>query len=54
MVDFMWLSQEARQIHAIFQNVFYTFVTVLLLIGVMLEYFKFFYWRNANISNFDG
>ncbi len=40
MVDMTWLSQEANQVHAFFVSIFYLFVTVLLLIGVLMEYFR--------------
>ena len=38
--DFNWLAAEAKQIHAIFESMFYTVVLTLLLVGVVLEYFK--------------
>ena len=41
MPDMTWLSQQAQLIHSYFSSLFYLFVTVLLLIGVMCEYFKF-------------
>src|SRR5579885_2495519 len=40
MADLSWLSTEAKTIHAIFTDVFYSLATVLLLLGVVLEYFK--------------
>lgn len=40
MVDLTWLSQEANQIHGFFTSLFYVLVTVLLLLGVLIEYFK--------------
>lgn len=40
-MDLTWLSQEAKNIHQIFVNDFYLIVTTLLLVGVLLEYFKF-------------
>ncbi len=40
-MDMSWLANEAKQIHAIFENTFFILVTVLLLLGVILEYFKF-------------
>ena len=41
LTDFNWLAAEAKQIHALFESMFYTLVLTLLLIGVLLEYFKF-------------
>lgn len=40
MTDLSWLAQEARSIHAIFESVFYGLAVVLVLIGVISEYFK--------------
>lgn len=40
MVDISWLTNEARQIHQLFFSLFYVLVTVFLLIGVLVEYFK--------------
>ncbi len=40
MIDLNWLSQEANTIHAFFTSIFYIFVTVLLLIGVLTEFFQ--------------
>lgn len=40
MGDLNWLSQEAHKIHDWFQAIFYVLITVFLLIGVMIEYFK--------------
>jgi len=36
-----WLSQEAHRIHSLFEAIFYALITVFLLIGVLVEYFKF-------------
>ena len=41
MLDFTWLAVEARSIHGLFHGIFYSLVTMLLLVGVFLEYFKF-------------
>lgn len=38
--DFSWLANEAKSIHAIFEGLFYSMATTLILIGVLLEYFK--------------
>lgn len=40
MADLSWLSNEAKQVHAVFLSMFYSFATVLLLLGVVTEYFK--------------
>lgn len=40
MTDLSWLAQEARSIHAVFESVFYGLAVVLVLIGVISEYFK--------------
>jgi len=40
MIDLNWLSQEANTIHTFFTSIFYLFVTVLLLIGVLTEFFQ--------------
>lgn len=40
MLDLSWLSQEAKGIHDVFYAMFYAFATVLLLLGVVCEYFK--------------
>lgn len=40
MDNFSWLSQQAMQIHAIFNGVFYVLVLTLLSLGILMEYFK--------------
>lgn len=35
-----WLASEAKQIHSLFAHLFYSMVLTLLLIGVILNYFK--------------
>lgn len=40
-MDMSWLSTEAQTLHQVFGNLFYLFMTVLLLIGILMEYFKF-------------
>jgi hypothetical protein len=40
MADIGWLASEAKAIHGIFYSFFYLLVTMLLLLGVVLEYFK--------------
>lgn len=40
MIDLSWLAQEAKSIHGIFESMFYGLATILLLLGVITEYFK--------------
>jgi hypothetical protein len=40
MGDLNWISQEAHRIHDWFHAIFYVLVTVFLLVGVLIEYFK--------------
>lgn len=40
MTDLSWLAQEARNIHAVFESMFYGLAAVLVLVGVIAEYFK--------------
>lgn len=35
-----WLATEAKKIHEIFSNYFYLIITVLMLLGICIEYFK--------------
>lgn len=39
-MDISWISSEAKTIHAFFVSIFYVSATVLLLLGVLIEYFK--------------
>jgi len=39
-MDISWISSEAKTIHGFFVSIFYTLATLLLLIGVLIEYFK--------------
>ncbi len=39
-MDTAWLAQEAKTIHQIFTNYFYLLVGTLILLGVVLDYFK--------------
>lgn len=41
MLDFTWLAGEAKTLHHLFGNLFYSVVGLLLVLGVFLEYFKF-------------
>lgn len=47
--DLNWLATESRRIHEIFSSYFYLLVTALLLLGVVMEYFK---WPIGQIPNF--
>lgn len=49
ITDIGWLSEEARKIHDIFSGYFYLIVTVLMLIGALVEYFK---WPLGQMPNF--
>lgn len=40
MTDLSWLAQEARSIHSVFESMFYGLAAILVLIGVISEYFK--------------
>lgn len=40
MSDMTWLATEAQKIHMLFQGAFYVLITLLLVLGVVLEYFK--------------
>jgi hypothetical protein len=39
-MDLSWLQNEAKTIHAIFEGIFYSFCTVLVLVAVVTDYFK--------------
>lgn len=39
-MDISWISSEAKTIHTFFVSIFYLLATILLLIGVLIEYFK--------------
>ena len=47
--DLSWLSQEAKNIHALLQGLFYVFATVLLCLGIFMEYFK---WPLGQMPSF--
>lgn len=49
MGDITWLTQEAHKIHDWFQALFYGLVLLFLLVGLLLEYFK---WPIGGIPNF--
>ncbi len=47
--DLSWLSQEAKNIHAVLEGLFYLTATVLLCLGIFLEYFK---WPLGQMPSF--
>lgn len=47
--DIAWLATEAKRIHEIFTGYFYLIVTVLMLLGIAMEYFK---WPIGQVPNF--
>lgn len=49
MSNMSWLASEGKQIFQLFQGAFYIFVTVLLSVGVLTEYFKM---PLGNLPNF--
>ncbi len=54
MTDITWLSNEAKTIHAIFESYFYILITLLLVIGVVFEYFKLPLGVSAGVSQLVG
>ncbi|MEY4616384.1 MAG: hypothetical protein RJB66_1344 [Pseudomonadota bacterium] len=49
VADIGWLAMEAKKIHEVFTGYFYLLVTVLMLLGVTIEFFK---WPIGQIPNF--
>jgi len=49
MHDVQFLAQEAHKIHGWFQGIFYVLVTGLLLLSILVEYFK---WPLGNVPSF--
>jgi hypothetical protein len=47
--DISWLATEAKKIHEIFSGYFYLVITVLMLLGIAIEYFK---WPIGAVPNF--
>jgi hypothetical protein len=39
-MDLTWLATEAKTLHAVFQNMFYSFILALFVIGIIIELFK--------------
>jgi hypothetical protein len=40
MMDLNWITSEAHRIHDFFHSIFYVFVSLLLIVGIFIEYFK--------------
>lgn len=38
--DITWLSQQAKEIHIVFHSWFYILITIFLLLGIVIEFFK--------------
>jgi hypothetical protein len=49
MVDIVWLTNEARALHGVFNSLFYALITTFLLLGVFVEYFK---WPLGQVPSF--
>ena len=49
MTDISWISHQAQQIHGVFMSLFYVLITVLLCLGVFIEYFK---WPLGGVPSF--
>ena len=54
MTDLSWLSQEAHKIHDIFYGLFFIMATVILLAGVVVEYFKLPLSGSASFTSLIG
>jgi len=54
MMDMTWLASEAQKLHAIFQNAYFGIMTVLLLIAVVLDFFKIPMGNTPGISTLLG
>ncbi len=39
-MDISWISTQAKEIHTFFVSIFYCLATILLLVGVLVDYFK--------------
>jgi hypothetical protein len=53
-MNLTWLAAEAQKLHAIFQNAFFGVITVLLLIAVILDFFKIPMGNTPGISTLLG
>lgn len=53
-MDLTWLAAEAQKLYAIFQNAFFGIMTVLLLIAVVLDFFKIPMGNTPGVSTLLG
>lgn len=49
MSDIIWLTNEAKALHGVFNSLFYALITTFLLLGVFVEYFK---WPLGQVPSF--
>jgi hypothetical protein len=49
MGDIVWLTNEAKALHGVFNSLFYPLITTFLLLGVFVEYFK---WPLGQVPSF--
>ncbi len=49
MGDIIWLTNEAKALHGVFNSLFYALITTFLLLGVFVEYFK---WPLGQVPSF--
>lgn len=54
MMNISWLAAEAQKLHGIFQNAFFGIVTILLLLAVVLDFFKIPMGNTPGISTMIG
>lgn len=54
MFDLNWLSQQAHQIHDVFVGIFFGLATVLLVLGVLIEYFKMPFSTGTGLTQLVG
>ena len=54
MMNITWLASEAQKLHAIFQNAFFAVIIILLLIAVVLDFFKIPMGSTPGISTLLG
>ena len=54
MLDLNWLSQQAHQVHDVFVSIFFALATVLLLLGVVCEYFKMPFSAGTDLTHLVG
>lgn len=54
MTDISWLAAEAQKVHSLFQGAFYILISMLLVLGVVLEYFKMPFGQLPSFSQLVG